>query len=65
MHKRYAWQVGVSMLLVLTLFMVFLSPPGEAVQAFNQSNLIRVTEVREVDGHYYYRRVAPVSEFWP
>lgn len=65
MHKSYVWQVGVSMLLVFALFMVFLSPPGEAVQAFNQSNLIRVTEVREVDGQYYYRRVAPVSEFWP
>lgn len=65
MHRMYLERAGVSMLLVCTMFLVFLSPPGKAVQAFNQSNLIRVTEVREVDGQYYYRRVAPVTEFWP
>jgi hypothetical protein len=64
-HKRFFGRVGVSMLLAFSLLLVFLSPPGAVVQAFNQSNLIRVTEVREVDGQYYYRRAAPVAEFWP
>lgn len=65
MHNKYDFRAGFSMLLMIMLLAVFLSPPGEAVQAFNQSNLIRVTDVREVGGQYYYRRVAPVSEFMP
>lgn len=65
MHKNNYIRLGFSMLMMLMLLLVFLSPPGKVMQAFNQTNLIRVTEVREVDGHYYYRRVAPVSELLP
>jgi len=64
-HKKTIFQVSLSLMLAAVLLIVFLSPPGETVLAFNQDNLIRVAEVREVDGKYYYRRVAPVSEFRP
>jgi hypothetical protein len=63
-HKKNFSQAGAGLAFLLFLT-VFLSPPGEAVPAFNQSNLIRVAEVREVDGVYYYRRVAPVTELLP
>ena len=38
--------------MLFTLLFVFLSL-GETIQAFNQSNLIRVSEVREVDGRIF------------
>jgi hypothetical protein len=53
------------LLFMVVLLTVFLSPSGETVLAFNQSNLIRVAEIREVDGRFHYTRVAPVSEFLP
>ncbi len=65
MHTKLYLKLGVSILMILMLLVVFLSPPGEAIQAFNQSNLIRVAEVHVVDGQYYFRRVAPVSELLP
>jgi len=64
-HKKLLCRGATGIMLLLTLLFVFLSPPGEAVQAFNQSNLIRVAEIQEVDGRIFYRRVAPVSDFWP
>ncbi|NLZ93810.1 MAG: hypothetical protein GX922_07350 [Firmicutes bacterium] len=65
LNAKLYLRLGISMLMMLMLLLVFLSPPGEVMQAFNQTNLIRVTEVHEVDGQYYYRRVAPVSELLP
>ncbi|NLM51394.1 MAG: hypothetical protein GX197_01005 [Firmicutes bacterium] len=65
MHKNSLLPISLGLMLIAVLLVVFLSPPGETVLAFNQNNLIRVAEVREVDGKYYYRRVAPVSEFRP
>ncbi|NLN06476.1 MAG: hypothetical protein GX167_02525 [Firmicutes bacterium] len=65
MHKRLLCKAATCIMLLFTLLFVFLSPPGETIQAFNQSNLIRVSEVREVDGRIFYRRVAPVSDFFP
>jgi hypothetical protein len=64
-HTKNLFTTGFGLLLMLVLLTVFLSPSGDSVQAFNQSNLIRVTEIREVDGQLYYRRVAPVSEIHP
>ncbi|MDW7651271.1 MAG: hypothetical protein SCK29_07840 [Bacillota bacterium] len=65
MHKKQFFGAGCGLFLMLLLLTVFLSPPGESVRAFNQSNLIRVAEVREVDGELFYRRVAPVYEIHP
>ncbi|MBS4023685.1 MAG: hypothetical protein KGZ79_14915 [Dethiobacter sp.] len=39
--------------------------PGEAMQAFNQNNLIRAAEIHEVDGRVFYQRLAPVSDMLP
>jgi hypothetical protein len=63
-HNKKAWK-GVGLLFVAALLLVFLSPPGEPAKAFNQSNLIRVAEVREVDGKVWYTRVAPVTDMQP
>ncbi|NLM46115.1 MAG: hypothetical protein GX200_04880 [Firmicutes bacterium] len=65
MHKRLFSRAATGVMLLAALFFVFLSPPGETIHAFNQSNLIRVSEIREVDGKIFYRRVAPVSDFLP
>ena len=64
-RKKKFFGAGFGLLLMLAFFTVFLSPPGETIRAFNQTNLIRVSEIREVDGQLFYRRVAPVTEFWP
>ena len=65
MHKLLVYRAGVALLLMLAIFAVFLSPPGDTIQAFNQANLIRVAEIREVDGQVFFKRVAPVTEFLP
>lgn len=64
MHKKSLFTTAF-LLLMVVLLTVFLSPAGDSVQAFNQSNLIRVVEIREVDGQLYYRRVAPVYDIHP
>lgn len=53
------------LLVFFALLAVFLFPTAEPLQAFNQSNLIRVAEIREVDGQLFYRRFAPVSDMMP
>lgn len=65
--KRYrALCAGAGLLLCLTmLFLFFLFPSDQAVQAFNQQNLIRAVEVHEADGRLYYRRLAPVNDLFP
>lgn len=60
-----AFKAGVGLLMMVLLFTVFLSPPGATVHAFNQANLVRVTDVTEVDGHLFYKRVAPVYDIHP
>lgn len=65
MHNKAIFTTSLGLLLMFVLLTVFLSPSGDTVQAFNQSNLIRVAEIREVDGHLFYRRVAPVSDIHP
>ena len=65
MHKKKFFGAGLGLLLMMAFLTVLLSPPGDAIRAFNQTNLIRVAEMREVDGQLFYQRVAPVSEFWP
>ncbi len=64
MHNKKVWK-GAGLLIVAVLLTVFLSPPNETVKAFNQSNLIRAAEVREVDGNLWYTRVAPVTDMLP
>jgi hypothetical protein len=64
-HIKKSLTTGFGLLFMVVLLSVFLSPSGETALAFNQSNLIRVAEIREVDGHFLYTRVAPVSEFHP
>ncbi|MBT9139103.1 MAG: hypothetical protein DDT31_01684 [Syntrophomonadaceae bacterium] len=57
---------SLSLLMFFVLLAVFLLfPYAEPLQAFNQSNLIRVSEIREVDGQLFYRRFAPVSDIMP
>ncbi|MBS4008491.1 MAG: hypothetical protein KGZ45_08740 [Clostridium sp.] len=56
---------SLGLLAIFALLAVFLLPTAEPLQAFNQSNLIRVAEVREVDGQLFYRRFAPVSDMMP
>jgi len=56
---------SLGLLAIFALLVVFLLPTAEPLQAFNQSNLIRVAEVREVDGQLFYRRFAPVSDMMP
>lgn len=65
MHKKSVWATSCGLLFLAMLMTVFLSPPGETIQAFNQSNLIRAAEIREVDGKLMYRRVAPVTDMRP
>jgi len=56
---------SLGLLVFFALLAVFLFPAAETLQAFNQSNLIRVAEIREVDGQLFYRRFAPVSDMMP
>lgn len=65
MAHNKALGAGICMILMMSFFTVFQSPQEDAVSAFNQSNLIRVTRYREVDGRIIYRRVVPVSDFNP
>ncbi len=66
MKRMWFVRAGAGLLLCLgVLSLFFLSPAGRAVQAFNQQNLVRVTEVREVDGQVYYRRLAPATGLLP
>ena len=65
MHSKKTMTTGAGLLVALALLTVFLSPSGDAVQAFNQANLIRVAEVHEVEGEFLYRRVAPVYDIHP
>ena len=64
-HKKKFLGAGCGLLVMMASLTVLLSPPGDAIRAFNQTNLIRVSEMREVDGKLFYQRVAPVSEFLP
>lgn len=63
-HNKRVWK-GAGLLIVAVLLTVFLSPSNETAKAFNQSNLIRAAEVREVDGSLWYTRVAPVTDMLP
>ena len=65
MHTKKLCTTGAGLVVAFALLTVFLSPSGEAVQAFNQANLIRVAEVHEVDGEFLYRRVDPVYDIHP
>jgi hypothetical protein len=65
MQKSTVLKTGVGLMFLFMLLFFAQWYPGEAVQAFNQSNLIRVAEVREVDGQVFYRRLAPVSDMLP
>jgi hypothetical protein len=64
-HKERIWKTVAGLLFLAALLLVFLSPPGETVRAFNQTNLIRVAEVHEVDGNILFRRLAPVTDMQP
>ena len=44
MHKNSLLPISLGLMLIAVLLVVFLSPPGETVLAFNQNNLIRVAE---------------------
>jgi len=63
--KQLLIRTAASVLLVMTFLFLYYSPPGETILAFNQSNLMRVTEMREVDGQIIFRRLAPVTEMRP
>jgi hypothetical protein len=65
MYTKKYLTTGFGLLFMVVLLTVFMSPSGETALAFNQSNLVRVAEIREVDGRLFYTRVAPVSEIHP
>ncbi|MBS4007995.1 MAG: hypothetical protein KGZ45_06170 [Clostridium sp.] len=65
MRTKSVSKINLSLLMFFVLLAVFLFPSAEPLQAFTQSNLIRVSEIREVDGQLFYRRFAPVSDMMP
>ncbi len=65
MQKATVFRTGVGLLFFSMLLLFAQWYPGEVVQAFNQSNLIRAAEVHEVDGTVFYRRLAPVTDMHP
>ncbi|MBS3899444.1 MAG: hypothetical protein KGZ54_01825 [Dethiobacter sp.] len=65
MRTKSIGKRSLSLLMFFVLLAVFLFPSAEPLQAFNQSNLIRVSEIREVDGQLFYRRFAPVTDMMP
>lgn len=65
MTKKKFLQTIAGLVLALTFIFFLHSPPGETVRAFNQNNLVRVTEIQEVDGRIIFRRLAPVAGMHP
>lgn len=65
MTKKKALQTAAGLLLALAFVFFFYPPADETVQAFNQGNLVRVTEIQEVDGRIIFRRLAPVTGMHP
>ncbi len=65
MTRKQFLKTAAGLVLALSFIFLFYSPPGETVRAFNQSNLVRVTEIQEVDGRIIFRRLAPVAGMSP
>jgi hypothetical protein len=63
--KKKFLKTVAGFLLALNFIFFLYSPTDETVQAFNQSNLVRVTEIQEVDGRIIFRRLAPVTSIYP
>ncbi|MBT9172329.1 MAG: hypothetical protein DDT21_00710 [Syntrophomonadaceae bacterium] len=65
MTKKKFLKTAAGFFLALNFIFFLYSPHDETVQAFNQSNLVRVTEIQEVDGRIIFRRLAPVAGMHP
>lgn len=63
--RKRVFKTAAGLVLAFAFILILYSPPGETVRAFNQSNLVRVTEIQEVDGRVIFRRLAPVAGVHP